>query len=459
MTSTFKWESGAPPADYKQVKSPKPGKGNGEDKQQFRLSILRTTQETRTYFASRVRFNILTNSIELRSRKEPYVWDVCDANAVAGLYLELSTAIHESADKSAVTDTVRAMARENQFNPLIDYFTGLRNAEADEYKFNNLATWAFGPKMKSPHADEVLKYFLVAAVARTFEPGTYYRCCPILMGEREVGKSFIAELCPFDLGNVTEPQNNKYAIDQVLVAAKQSLILEIGEVDAFCSSVPTPLIKNFISATRSHTPIKNKNSEKFVRSWVVYGTSNKANFIQSDLAQRFLPINLFHLKRGEFYLDDENAMRDNRDGIWAAAVQEYFANWVGKAIKYRKEVIDDLCEELAEFSAESGWYTDCVEYLNFENRIFLTREEVKTAIETPISNDSLNGFMQKHNWSQKVVKLGGCGKQQRLFVHPRHNQHESYQAAYVAEAEHRPLPADQERILQERADARESYEF
>ena len=54
------------------------------------------------------------------------------------------------------------------------------------------------------------------------------------------------------------------------------------------------------------------------------------------------------------------------------------------------------------------------------------------------TDDQINGFMRKHNWSMKHVRLTKGGPQQRLFVHPRHNQYENYQEAYKAEAEHRP---------------------
>ena len=411
-----------------------------EKKKAFKLPVLRTAEETEKYWQGRIRFNTLENAIQIR-KKDGNKWITHDVEAIAGLYLALSKHIEESADKTAVIDTVRSMARANEFNPLVQYFEGLRDAEPDEYKFNNLASWVFGDDMKSPHADEILKYFLVAAVARTFEPGAYYRYCPILMGEREIGKSFMATLAPFDLGNTTEPQNNKYANDQVLVAAKQSLILELGEADAYCKTVPTSVIKNFISVGRSVSPIKNKNAEPFVRTWVIFGTSNVANFIPSDLRRRFLPINLFHLKQGEFRLDDPDKLFDARDGIWAAAVQEYFENWVGKPIKYREELLQEVDEFTNDFVSESRWYEDCCEKLNFANRIFLTRQQVKKAIsgnsQFDVTDDQINGFMQKHNWNMKHVRLTKGGSQQRMFVHTRAFQYENYQDAYKAEEQYR----------------------
>ncbi len=290
-----------------------------EKKKAYKLSVLDTTRLTEKFWDGRVRFNLLKDVIEIR-KKDSGQWVPHDIEAIAGLYIELGKAHDENPDKTVVIDTIRRMARANEFNTLVEYFEGLRHADADVYKFNNLATWAFGNDIKSPHANEILKLFLVAAVARTFGPGCYYRFCPVLLGEREIGKSFMANLAPFDLGNTTEPQANKYQIDQVLVAAKQSLILEISEADAFTKSVPHSVIKTFFSAGRSVTPIKNKNAQPFVRTWVVFGTSNLANFIPNDLRRRFLPINLFHLQQGEFRLGDAQKLFDARDGIWAAAV-------------------------------------------------------------------------------------------------------------------------------------------
>lgn len=407
-----------------------------KEKKAYKLTVLQTTKLTEDYWSGRVRFNLLKDAIEIRT-KDSGQWVPHDIEAIAGLYIELGKVRDENPDKTVVIDTIRRMARANEFNPLVEYFEGLRHADADVYKFNNLATWAFGHDIKSPHANEILKLFLVAAVARTFEPGCYYRFCPVLLGEREIGKSFMANLAPFDLGNTTEPQANKYQIDQVLVAAKQSLILEISEADAFTKSVPHSVIKTFFSAGRSVTPIKNKNAQPFVRTWVVFGTSNLANFIPNDLRRRFLPINLFHLQQGEFRLGDAQKLFDARDGIWAAAVQEYFRNWVGRELKYEEEILADLDAFTSDFVSESRWYEDCCDKLNFHQRMFLSRDQVKRAIEDgtqfPITDDQLNGFMQKHNWSMKRVRLTPGGKQQRMYVHPKVNQYETIYAAYEAE--------------------------
>ncbi len=92
--------------------------------------------------------------------------------------------------------------------------------------------------------------------------------------------------------------------------------------------------------------------------------------------------------------------------------------------------------------SESRWYEDCCDKLNFENRIFLSRNDVRGAIqgggEFVPTDDQINGFMQKHNWSMKHVRLTKGGTQQCLFVHPRWNQYENYQEAYKAEERHRP---------------------
>ena len=205
--------------------------------------------------------------------------------------------------------------------------------------------------------------------------------------------------------------------------------------------MPHSVIKTFFSAGLSVTPIKNKNAQPFVRTWVVFGTSNLSNFIPNDLRRRFLPINLFHLKQGEFRLGDAQKLFDARDGIWAAAVQEYFRNWVGRELKHDEDVLVDLDAFTSDFVSESRWYEDCCDKLNFENRMFLSREQVKRTVEMgskfTITDDQLNGFMQKHNWSMKRVRLTQGGKQQRMYVHPKINQYETIYAAYEAEKQFR----------------------
>ena len=129
VAATF-WQESELPEDAIPVQSKKSSKGDGTQRH-FKLPVLRTNRETERYFEHRVRFNVLTSQIEIRDRKNKDKWVEHDNESVAGLYLDLSQAINESADKGAVIDTVRKMARANKYNPLVEYFNGLKDTEAD----------------------------------------------------------------------------------------------------------------------------------------------------------------------------------------------------------------------------------------------------------------------------------------------------------------------------------------
>ena len=92
--------------------------------------MLDTTRLTEKFWDERVRFNLLKDVIEIR-KKDSGQWVPHDIEAIAGLYIELGKAHDENPDKTVVIDTIRRMARANEFNPLVDYFEGLRHADAD----------------------------------------------------------------------------------------------------------------------------------------------------------------------------------------------------------------------------------------------------------------------------------------------------------------------------------------
>ena len=101
-----------------------------EKKKAYKLSVLDTTRLTEKFWDERVRFNLLKDVIEIR-KKDSGQWVPHDIEAIAGLYIELGKAHDENPDKTVVIDTIRRMARANEFNPLVDYFEGLRHADAD----------------------------------------------------------------------------------------------------------------------------------------------------------------------------------------------------------------------------------------------------------------------------------------------------------------------------------------
>ena len=291
-----------------------------KEKKAYKLTVLQTTKLTEDYWSGRVRFNLLKDAIEIRT-KDSGQWVPHDIEAIAGLYIELGKVRDENPDKTVVIDTIRRMARANEYNPLIEYFEGLRHADADVYKFNNLANWAFGilSHLTPTRYSSRFSWPLLPGPLSLAVTTASVRCCWVSV--RSVSHSWQTLL----RSTWVTPLSHKpiYQIDQVLVAAKQSLILRSR--DAFTKSVPHSVIKTFFSAGRSVTPIKNKNAQPFVRSWVVFGTSNLANFIPNDLRRRFPPINLFHLKQGEFQLGDAQKLFDARMAF-GQRLREYFRN-------------------------------------------------------------------------------------------------------------------------------------
>lgn len=109
-------------------------------------------------------------------------------------YIPVSEAAGKNLPKQLVTDIARTLVEENAFNPVKRYLEHCRkNATPIDY-FDELAQTLLGvtaesddnPRLPSGrlYADEVLRRFLIGAVARAMNPGCPHSWMMILGGPR-----------------------------------------------------------------------------------------------------------------------------------------------------------------------------------------------------------------------------------------------------------------------------------
>ena len=173
-------------------------------------------------------------------------------------------------------------------------------------------------------------------------------------------------------------------------------------------------LKNHISF-EAEVPFKYSNPAR-CRSWVEYGTTNRPAYMNADLAGRVLPIDVFHLKDNEFHLNDEHAIDKARDGIWAAAVQEYFKNWQGKAITYEPELLAELVDMGRAASSDSHTWVELVEKLNADRIHFIHPEQLDTVLPN-VDKNKLKGLLEAKGFVKKRFRRKAGGHQETLWGH------------------------------------------
>lgn len=205
------------------------------------------------------------------------------------------------------------LALKNQYDPVRRYLEKCRK-DCENYDLNLLSSNIFGTD--SNLHTTYLRKWLIACVARVYEPGCKFDQALILQGEQGVGKTLFFQI----MGDsyFTSSMTGKLDKDDLLVMNK-NWICEWGELESFTAKQYDGTIKHFLSKTDDTFRCPYGRSTKtYPRKSVIVGTVNPEQFL-TDLTgnRRFWIIPV--LKE-----IDTTWLTKNRDNIWASAVTAYF---------------------------------------------------------------------------------------------------------------------------------------
>lgn len=210
--------------------------------------------------------------------------------------------------KQATLDAIDVAARANTRHPLRDWLSAL---EWDGVRRVDgwLSTYLGG--RRSSYDDLVGRLWLVSAVARIMQPGCQADATLILEGEQGSGKSKASRILggAWHLGTMPSLREREEASARI----QGHWIIEIGELDAFRGSEATA-IKDFLTQVQDVYRRKYTRLEvRRPRQCVFIGTTNEREYLRDATgARRFWPVRVGST--------DEQALRRDRDQLWAEAV-------------------------------------------------------------------------------------------------------------------------------------------
>lgn len=209
------------------------------------------------------------------------------------------------------------VTRQHSFHPVKNYL------EATKWDGVNRMETVFIDYLgadDSPYVRAVTRKWLVAAVARIYEPGCKFDYMPVLIGPQGAGKSsLIAMLAREWFSDSLRNLEGKEAGEHL----QSGWIFEMGELAAMRKS-EVEIIKAFISKqTDSYRVAYDRVVSEFPRKCVFIGTTNRTDFLRDQTGnRRFWGITVEPEKRK--FNAFETLTAETVAQIWAEALNLYY---------------------------------------------------------------------------------------------------------------------------------------
>ena len=254
------------------------------------------------------RLNIRTRAAHLPDR-------IISGNDAAHLYLELSND-EQLWGKEPTADVLALLAGRNTFDPAIEHLEAITaSAEplADDI-WKRLDLLMFG--ITDLIAANYMPKYLIAAVARLYEPGCKVDQMPVLIGPQGIGKTEAGRAL-FSPGLFGDQLTARLDVDDVTRLHK-FWATELAELDGITRRSDQESLKAFLTRPVDTERRKyGRDHEDMPRRSVFWGTSNGAPLRDLSGSRRFVCIALPH---APLPLD---WITSNRAAIWARALMEY----------------------------------------------------------------------------------------------------------------------------------------
>ena len=272
---------------------------------------------------------------------------------------------NESANANKIFAAIVNCAKENTFNPVVEYLNNCRDAEP--VPINDLASRYFG--QTDPIYNRMVEMWLISGVARALDPGCQADSALVLQGGQGKGKStwFKTLFGEFFTDSVNK---NNFGTPNALMTVHTIWGVELAELDSIVNSKEAGQIKSFITARADHMrkPYL-REIDEFKRPCIFCATVNPSRFLVDDENRRFWPIPIpddCDLQIG--------TLQKERDGIWLSALRAYEAT---KGQKYAWWPTDPENAEIrrvtGDFEDIDVWQDVIEEYLDTPDQLAMSK--------------------------------------------------------------------------------------
>lgn len=300
------------------------------------------------------------------------------------------------------------LALKNQYDPVKDYLLRCKR-NGTILDINGLAHGLFGTSNRLH--DVYFRKWLIACVARVFEPGCKFDEALILQGKQESYKSTFFRV--MGSGFFTDSMTNKLDKDDLLLLGR-NWIVEWGELDGFTAKIYHGHIKHFLSKQDDFFRVPyGKDTQRVPRRTVIVGSTNRDDFLSDPTGNRrfwIIPVTK------EIPLD---TVKDMVEDLWATAVTLYES---GEDWRLPRELRAMQADDNQNYELTDPWEEILLPYLETQEAIHVTVIELFKKLEaeginlTRSKGDQMRlaDLLRRSGW-ERVRKLLG-DKQKRVWV-------------------------------------------
>lgn len=366
---------------------------------------------------SDLRKNELTGSIEYKSPEGKVI--VLQGNDLDLMTVRLSCEHGVFIPEQRIKAAVQYAAIKNGYCPIRRYLDHCSAHSKPHSSWDHIGEVFLGNHHKI--ATTAMQRMMIGAVARAYNPGCSMSWLPILVGPQGVGKSMFARsLVPTDLfAEITTPLETLMKEQYRLHTA---WLLELPEIDNYFNTRNIENFKNLITTRVDEVryPYASLPS-KLPRRFVLIGTTNRNQFlVDSTGNRRFVPLEV-----GAGFQIPWRELAEQRDSVWAAAVQAYRQDF---GYEFNSGEIAAISEYIQEFGDPDPWMDKVASYISIRQEV--TAAEILTnALELDPRNQTrregrrVADVLQSMGWRRLVTTrkdpTSGKKKSVRVWQRPK----------------------------------------
>lgn len=237
-------------------------------------------------FAGKIKFDEFSRQ-EYLSGEIPWENETCDrawgSHDDAALYSIIQTD-YGVKNRNDYFDAVKNVSMRNRFHPVRDILDGLEFDGGEHIR--SLLPDYLGVE-DTEYAYQVMRLWMLGAVARVYEPGCKFDYTMIFTGPQGLGKSTFLKMMSLNDSWFNDSLDSLDS-DKAAQSLMGSWIVELAELKSLARTAGgVESVKRFLTAVQDKYRVPyERRADIFLRQCVFAGTTNKSDFLQDETGNR-----------------------------------------------------------------------------------------------------------------------------------------------------------------------------